>query len=73
MDDQNAQTAHLMKVLTEQKDENDQVRLSLKENQEKLVALENHTKRENAMFAAKQAGRDAKVINRKRFIDGDPC
>lgn len=73
MDDQNAHTAHLMKVLTEQKDENDKLRLSLKEKQEKLVALENHTKRENAMFAAKQTGRDAKVVNRKRFIYGDPC
>ena len=73
MDDQNAQTAHLMKVLTEQKDENDKLRLLLKEKQEKLVALENHTKRVNAMFAAKQTGRDAKLVNRKRFIDGDPC
>ena len=53
MDDQNAQTAHLMKVLTLQKDDNDKLRLSLKEKQEKLVALEYHTKRENAMFEAK--------------------
>ena len=47
MNDQNAQTAHLIKVLTEQRDENDKRRLSLKETPEKLVALKNYTKREN--------------------------
>ena len=50
--DQNAQRTHLMKVLTDQKDENDKRRLSLKlkETPEKLVALKNYTKRENLWF-----------------------